>query len=99
MQQLMARSLSPLHHQSELAVVGEAGVVIQAGNLKRAYSKVGGGSYLSSHDPRIVLGLGPRTKGDWIEIHWPQPSGKTERFTDLPVDRYITIVEGQGKWK
>ena len=22
-----------------------------------------------------------------------------ERFTDLPVDRYITITEGTGKWK
>jgi hypothetical protein len=61
--------------------------------------KVGGGSYLSSHDPRTVLGLGQRTKVDWLEVQWPQPSGKKERFTDLPIDRYITIVEGEGKWK
>jgi len=32
-------------------------------------------------------------------VQWPQPSGTVERFTDLPVDRYITIVEGTGKWK
>lgn len=76
-----------------------AKVTYQSGNLKRTYSKVGGGSYLCSHDPRTVLGFGQRTKVDSIEIHWPEPSGKTERFTDLPVDRYITIVEGQGKWK
>jgi hypothetical protein len=61
--------------------------------------KVGGGSFLSSHDPRIVLGIGKRTKFDWFQIQWPQPSGKVERITDLPVDRYITIVEGSGKWK
>jgi hypothetical protein len=61
--------------------------------------KVGGGSYLSDHDPRIVLGIGKRTKIDWLEVKWPLPSGATERFADLPIDRYITIVEGDGKWK
>jgi hypothetical protein len=32
-------------------------------------------------------------------VQWPRPGGSLERFTDLPVDRYITIVEGTGKWK
>src|SRR5690348_2914055 len=73
-----------------------ARISYQAGDLKRQRMKVGGGSFLSSHDPRIVLGIGQRTKLDWLEIRWPEPSGKTERFTDLPIDRYITIVEGEG---
>jgi hypothetical protein len=68
----------------------------QAGDLKRSRLKVGGGSYLSSHDPREVLGIGKRTKIDKLEIRWPQPSGRLETFTDLPIDRYITIVEGVG---
>ena len=76
-----------------------AKITYQSGDLKRHQFKVGGGSYLSSHDPRMVLGVGKRTKIDWLEIQWPLPSGKTERFTELPMDRYITIVEGQGKWK
>lgn len=76
-----------------------ARVMYQAGALKRSRMKVGGGSYLSSHDPRIVLGLGAHERLDWLEIKWPVTGGKTERFTDLPVDRYITIVEGEGKWK
>jgi enediyne biosynthesis protein E4 len=46
-----------------------------------------------------VLGIGKRTKLDWLEIQWPQPSGKIERLTELPMNRYITIVEGTGKWK
>ena len=71
----------------------------QSGDLKRNQFKVGGGSYLSAHDPRMVLGLGQRTKIDWLEVQWPQPSGKTERFADVPVDRYITIVEGEGRCK
>ena len=35
-----------------------ARITYQAGDLKRSHMKVGGGSYLSSHDPRMVLGLG-----------------------------------------
>ena len=52
-----------------------ARVTYQAGDLKRSRMKVGGGSYLSSHDPRMVLGIGKRPKIDWLEIKWPQPSG------------------------
>jgi enediyne biosynthesis protein E4 len=37
-----------------------ARITYQAGDLKRARMKVGGGSYLSSHLPRIVIGLGQR---------------------------------------
>ena len=76
-----------------------ARVTYQAGDLKRGRMKVGGGSYLSSHDPRMVLGLEKREKLDWLEVKWPLPSGKVERFTNLPINRYITIVEGEGKWK
>ncbi|HXP17883.1 MAG TPA: CRTAC1 family protein, partial [Terriglobales bacterium] len=76
-----------------------ARVTYQSGEFTRSRMKVGGGSYLSAHDPRMVLGLGPRKKIDSLEVKWPKPSGLVERFTDLPLDRYITIVEGQGKWK
>ena len=76
-----------------------ARISYRAGDLNRSRMKVGGGSFLSSHDPRMVLGLGQRTKLDWLEVRWPKPSNLVERFTELPIDRYITIVEGQGKWK
>ncbi len=75
-----------------------ARVTYQAGDLKRSRMKVGGGSFMSSHDPRMVLGLGARTQVDWVEVKWPQPGGAVERFTNLPVDRYVTLVEGSGKW-
>ena len=76
-----------------------ARITYQAGDLKRSRIKVAGGSFLSSHDPRIMLGCGKRAKIDWLEVTWPQPAGVRERFTVLPIDRYITIVEGQGTWK
>jgi hypothetical protein len=74
-----------------------ARVTYQAGDLKRSRMKTGGGSFLSSHDPRLVLGLGQRTKFDFVEIKWP--SGAVQRLSDLPIDRYVTIVEALEKWK
>ena len=69
-----------------------------AGGVTRSRLKTSGGSYLSSHDPREVLGLGQTNAVEWVEIQWPQPSGKVERFSfaDLAVDRYHSIVEGKG---
>jgi hypothetical protein len=82
------------------ANVDAVGAIVsyQAGNLKRRRVKVGGGSFLSSHDPRMVLGLGQTAKIDWLEVRWPDPGGGVERFNDLPIDRYVTFTEGQG-WK
>jgi hypothetical protein len=76
-----------------------ARVTYQAGDLKRSRLKVAGGGFLSYHDPRMVLGIGSRAKIDWLEVKWPQPSGLVEKFTDLPIDRYITITEGQTQHK
>jgi hypothetical protein len=76
-----------------------AKITYRSGDFQRTRTIVGGGSYASAKDPRVVLGLGQRTKLDWLEVRWPQPSGKVERFTDLPLNRYITIVEGESKWK
>jgi hypothetical protein len=76
-----------------------ARVTYKAGDLTRSRTKVGGGSFMSSHDPRLILGIGKRKMLDWVEVHWPQPGGAVERFTGLPIDRYITIVEGTGAWK
>jgi len=74
-----------------------ATIAWSAGGAKRTRFKANGGSYLSSHDMREVLGLGPAAKVDWLEIAWPEPSGRVERLTDLPIDRYVTIVEGKGR--
>ena len=84
--------------QSNIDAIG-AQLRYKAGETVRQRTKVGGGGYLSSHDPRVVLGLGKQTKLDWLEVMWPQRGGQVERFTNVPIDRYITIVEGEGNWK
>jgi enediyne biosynthesis protein E4 len=60
---------------------------------------VRGGSYLSSHDSRLMLGIGNRPKLDWFEVKWPQPSNAINRLPDLRVNRHITIMEGKDGWK
>jgi hypothetical protein len=66
-----------------------------AGGVKRTRLKNSGGSYLSSHDPREILGIGAAPKLDWLEIRWPPPSGRIERHEDVPVDTHITVSEGK----
>lgn len=67
-----------------------------AGGKKRARFKSNGGSYLSSHDPREVLGIGRATQIDELEIHWPAPSTHVETLKNLASNRYIRVVEGKG---
>ncbi len=67
-----------------------------AGGRSQVRLKNSGGSYLSSHDPREVLGLGQATSIDELQIQWPAPSKRIDRLANLPVDRYVRIVEGQG---
>jgi hypothetical protein len=84
--------------KSNIDAVG-AKVTWKSGDFLRRRTKVGGGSYLSAHDPRMVLGLGQRKTIDWIEVEWPKPGGSKQRFTGLPIDRYVTITEGESGWK
>ena len=61
--------------------------------IVRSRMKNGGGSYLSSHDPREVLGVGSAAKIDWVEITWPKPSGKVQRINNPPLGRYLLVRE------
>ncbi len=79
--------------KSNPAAVG-AVITWQAGTLKRNRLKNSGGSYLSSHDPREILGVGSATKIDSIEIRWP--SGKVDKLTNPPLNKYVKVVEGSG---
>src|SRR5947207_2636647 len=79
--------------KSNPAAVGTV-ITWTAGGVKRTRLKTAGGSYLSSHDPREILGVGAATKIDSVEIRWP--SGKVEKLTSLPVNTYLKVIEGEG---
>ncbi len=63
---------------------------------RRERLKTSGGSYLSSHDSREILGLGQSAQCDWVEVRWPLPSTRIERFHAVPTNRYTVLVEGEG---
>jgi hypothetical protein len=67
-----------------------------AGGKKRFRLKNNGGSYLSSHDPREVLGIGSAAKVDELEIHWPAPSKQIDKFSNLKPNRYVRVLEKGG---
>ena len=74
-----------------------ARIVWKAGGKLHSRLKNNGGSYLSSHDPREVLGIGTASHIDELEIHWPGPSKQVDKLTNLAPNRYIHIVEGKGQ--
>ncbi len=82
--------------QSNRGAIG-ARLTWSVGGVKHSRLKTSGGSYLSSHDPREILGLGAATKVDWLEVKWPGPAGKVEKITEMQIDRYIVITEGKGR--
>ena len=54
----------------------------------------GGRGYMSSPDPRVHFGLGKRKTVQSLEITWP--SGTVDKLTNVPINQYITVKEGQG---
>ena len=71
-----------------------ARVKISAGDLVQIDEVRSGASYISHSDLRLHFGLGARTKIDSIEVRWP--GGAVERITGAPVNKILTVREGQG---
>jgi hypothetical protein len=56
--------------------------------------KTAGGSYLSSQDPREILGAG-KSQIDWVEVKWPNPSQQTDRIIQPVMNRYVVVSESR----
>jgi hypothetical protein len=70
-------------------------VILSAGQQRRLLPIVGGGSYLSSSDPRIVAGLGSYEGAVDVTVVWPGRG--TSTFHNLSTDRYWVLREGDIK--
>jgi len=69
-----------------------AKLTIQAGNRKLVRWITGGSSYLSSHDKRVVFGLGKRAPESLdLQIVWP--NGQTQNLSGLKPGSYHLIRE------
>jgi hypothetical protein len=50
---------------------------------------------MSSHDPRVLIGLGKAREVERLTIRWP--SGATSRLERLAVDRTHQVVEPEAE--
>jgi hypothetical protein len=53
------------------------------------------GSYGSANDPRVLVGLDDSTTPVRVRVLWP--SGEQEEWTDVPIDRYTTLGQGDSR--
>jgi hypothetical protein len=66
-------------------------VTVTAGGRRRSKQRLGGTSYCSASDPRLLFGLGSSVKIDELEVRWL--SGSITRLKNLPANKYLTITE------
>jgi hypothetical protein len=71
-----------------------ARVTVEAGG--RSWTRIhhAASGFLTQNDPRLHFGLGGATRVDHLEVVWP--SGQTQSFDGLEVDRPFTVTEGEG---
>src|SRR3989440_135225 len=68
-----------------------ARVTVTAGGARRSKYVLGGTSYLSTSDTRLLFGLGASQKADELEVKWP--SGQSSTLKNVSADQYVTIRE------
>jgi len=70
-----------------------AKITVEVGKRKVTRWITGGASYLSSHDKRVILGLGdlPQATTVSAEIRWP--SGLVQRLSKLKLRQYHKVIE------
>ena len=72
-----------------------AKITVTAGGRRRNKQRLGGTSYCSASDPRLLFGLGSSTKIDGIEVKWP--SGEISKLKNVGANQYLTIKESSAK--
>jgi hypothetical protein len=87
------------NHWIRLALVGTVSnrdaigalVIVKLKNLTRCRQRKGGASLESSHDPRLLIGLGRETEARTVTIRWP--SGRETVAEHLAADQSYEVVE------
>lgn len=68
-----------------------AKVTIISGPTRLTRERLGGTSYCSASDPRLLFGLGAIQEIDQLLVQWP--SGKSSSLKGVRVNQYLTIKE------
>jgi hypothetical protein len=74
-----------------------AKVTVHVDGRKMVRHVKGGGSYLSSSDRRLLIGLAAAEHVNDIEVRWPNRAACVEHFGPVSVDRSYKLVEGTGQ--
>ena len=93
----------PSNHWITLRLVGKrsnrdaigARVTLAAGELRLVDEVRGAGSYISQNDLRVHFGLGKAERVEKVTVRWP--AGGEESWSGLKADRFVELVEGEGK--
>jgi peroxiredoxin len=72
-------------------------VRLRAGGLSQMRVKMAGNGFQGQSEGTLHFGLGTGERIESLEITWP--AGARERFSDLPVDHVVRIVEGAGRFE
>ncbi len=70
-----------------------AKITVTTGGSKLVRWVTGGSSYLSAHDKRILVGLGPGTRHPAVDVEIRWPSGTVQRLSNLKPNLYHHIAE------
>ncbi len=83
--------LSLVGSKSNRNGIGARVVITDSAGKKQMFDANTAGSYLASHDPRIIVGLGMATGVRKVEVTWP--SGIIQTIESPPLDRYLVVNE------
>ncbi len=75
--------------------IGARVSVTDKSGTKQIFDRSTASSYLSSNDPRLLVGLGSASSIRAVEVRWP--SGRVQTIDNPQVDRYLVIKEEDGK--
>jgi hypothetical protein len=81
----------PIGASSNRDGIGALVSVTAAGRTQTRMVRTGS-SYLSQSERAPLFGLGDAAQADSVSIRWP--SGVTDRWTTVPADQRLTVVEG-----
>jgi hypothetical protein len=100
---LLVNNIGSRNHWLGMRIVGEQGrdmlgarVVVSRRDGSRLWRRVrSDGSYGSTNDARVLVGLGRSAEAPKVQVQWP--NGRAEAWSDVAVDRWMTLKEGSGR--
>jgi hypothetical protein len=101
--QLLLNTIGQRQHWIGVRVVGANGsdslgarvAVTSPGGPTRWRRSRADGSYASSNDPRVLVGLGTASGPVQVRVQWPD--GRADEWREVPIDRYVTLTAGTGQ--